>query len=163
MARTEIELNKEVLDYKESIFFGLSLRPFICASLAVMIAVIVWFMMREILAKEIRSWLCLILAYPFAAAGFFSFNGLTLEQFLWQMLKSCLIYRGRRVYRSVNPDRTENDRILKERYKDCLWQAKNHRKTVRKNEKLKTKAQKQTQKKRKNTKRKDDKYRKKQR
>lgn len=157
MARTEIELNKEVLDYKESIFFGLSLRQFVCAGLAVMIAVIVWFMMREILAKEIRSWLCLILACPFAAAGFFSFNGLTLEQFLWQMMKSCLIYRGRRVYKAVNLDRIENDRILKERYKDCLRQAKNHRKTVRKNEKLKTKAQKQTRKKRKNTKHKGDK------
>ena len=70
MARTEIELNKEVLDYKESIFFGLSLRQFVCAGLAVMIAVIVWFTAREILAKEIRSWLCLSLACPFAAAGF---------------------------------------------------------------------------------------------
>lgn len=160
MARTEIELNKEVLDYKESIFFGLSLRQFICAGLAVMIAVIVWFMMREILAKEIRSWLCLSLACPFAVAGFFSFNGLTLEQFLWQMLKSCLIYRGRRVYKSLNFDRIENDRILKERYKDCLWQAKNHRKTVRKNEKLKIKAQKQTRKKQRKGKCKADKYRK---
>ena len=163
MARTEIELNKEVLDYKESIFFGLSLRQFVCASLAVMIAVIVWFMMREILAKEIRSWLCLILACPFAAAGFFSFNGLTLEQFMWQIIKTSLIYRGRRVYKSLNPDRIENDRILKERYKDCLWQAKNYRKTVRKNEKLKNKAQKQARKKQRKGKRKDDKYRKKQR
>ena len=160
MARTEIELNKEVLDYKESIFFGLSLRQFICAGLAVMIAVIVWFATRGIFAKEIRSWLCLILACPFAAAGFFSFNGLTLEQFLWQMLKSCLIYRGRRVYTAVNFDRIENDRVLKERYKDCLWQAKNYRKTVRKNEKLKTKAQKPARNKYKESKYKDDKYRK---
>ena len=151
------EQSKEVLDYKESIFFGLSLRQFVCASLAVMIAVIVWFGTRDILAKEIRSWLCLSLACPFAAAGFFSFNGLTLEQFMWQMLKFCLIYRGRRVYKSLNFDRIENDRILKERYKDCLWQAKNYRKTVRKNEKLKTKAQK----KQKKDKLKADKYRKK--
>ena len=161
MARTEIELNKEVLDYKESIFFGLSLRQFICAGLAVMIAVIVWFATRGIIAKEIRSWLCLIFACPFATAGFFSFNGLTLEQFLWQIIKTCLIYRGRRVYMTVNPDRIENDRILKERYKDCLWQAKNYRKTVRKNEKLKIKAQKQAQKKHRRNKCKDDKYRKK--
>lgn len=161
MARTEIELNKEVLDYKESIFFGLSLRQFICAGLAVMIAVIVWFMTREILAKEIRSWLCLSLACPFAAAGFFSFNGLTSEQFMWQIIKTCLIYRGRRVYKAVNSDRIENDRILKERYKDCLWQAKNYRKTVRKNEKLKIKAQKQAQKKQRKSEYKVDKYRKK--
>ena len=161
MARTEIELNKEVLDYKESIFFGLSLRQFVCAGLAVMIAVIVWFMTREILAKEIRSWLCLSLACPFAAAGFFSFNGLTSEQFMWQIIKTCLIYRGRRVYKAVNSDRIENDRILKERYKDCLWQAKNYRKTVRKNEKLKIKAQKQAQKKQRKSEYKVDKYRKK--
>lgn len=70
MARTEIELNKEVLDYKESIFFGLSLRQFICAGLAVMIAVIVWFGTRDILAKEIRSWLCLILAAPLPQQAF---------------------------------------------------------------------------------------------
>ena len=146
MARTEIELNKEVLDYKESIFFGLSLRQFICAGLAVMIAVIVWFATRGILAKEIRSWLCLILACPFAVAGFFKFNTLTLEQFLWQMIKTCLIYRGRRVYKSVNSDRLENDKILKERSKDCRWQEKKLRKMVRKNEKLKKKAQKQSQK-----------------
>ena len=81
MARTEIELNKEVLDYKESIFFGLSLRQFICAGLAVMIAVIVWFGTRVILAKEIRCWLCLIFACPLAAAGFFSFNGLPWSNF----------------------------------------------------------------------------------
>ena len=161
MARTEIELNKEVLDYKESIFFGLSLRQFVCAGLAIMIAVIVWFGTRGIFAKEIRSWLCLSFACPFAAAGFFSFNGLTLEQFMWQMLKSCLIYRGRRVYKAVNLDRIENDRILKDRYKDCLWQAKNYRKTVRKNEKLKIKAQKQAQKKHEKNKCKGDKQRKK--
>ena len=157
MGRTEIELNKEVLDYKESIFFGLSLRQFICAGLAVIIAVSVWFMTRDILAKEICSWLCLSFACPFAAAGFFSFNSLTLEQLMWQIIKTCLIYRGRRVYKSLNPDRIENDRVLKERYKDCLWQAKNYRKTVRKNEKLKTKAQK----KQKKDKLKADKYRKK--
>lgn len=56
MARTEIELNKEVLDYKESIFFGLSLRQFICSLLAVIVAVTV----------------------------FLKFNTLTLEKFLWQ-------------------------------------------------------------------------------
>ena len=146
MARTEIELNKEVLDYKESIFFGLSLRQFICSLLAVIVAVTVYFSLRNILAKEILSWLCLILACPFAVAGFFKFNTLTLEQFLWQMIKTCLIYRGRRVYKSVNSDRLENDKILKERSKDCRWQKKKLRKMVKRNEKLKKKAQKQSQK-----------------
>ena len=71
MARTEIELNKEVLDYKESIFFGLSFRQFVCSLLAAIVAVTVNFSLRNILAKEILSWLCLILACPFAVASFF--------------------------------------------------------------------------------------------
>ena len=54
MARTEIELNKEVLDYKESIFFGLSLRQFICSLLAVIVAVTVYFSLRNILAAMSR-------------------------------------------------------------------------------------------------------------
>ncbi len=31
----EIKINKEIRDYKENIFFGLSLRQFICSILAI--------------------------------------------------------------------------------------------------------------------------------
>ena len=41
-------------------------------------------------------------AAPVAVAGFFSYNGLTLEQFLWAFLKSEVLCAGKRVFRSEN-------------------------------------------------------------
>ena len=35
----EIKINKEIRNYKETLFFGLSLRQFICSVLAVGVAV----------------------------------------------------------------------------------------------------------------------------
>ena len=39
----EVRINKEVRDYQESVFFGLSLRQLIFALLAVLVAVGVYF------------------------------------------------------------------------------------------------------------------------
>ena len=41
-------------------------------------------------------------AAPVAAAGFFQYNGLTLERFLWVWLKSEVIMAGKRVWRAEN-------------------------------------------------------------
>ena len=40
------------------------------------------------LGKETASWVCILAAAPVAVAGFFSYNGLTLEQFVWAFIKS---------------------------------------------------------------------------
>ena len=34
------------------------------------------------IGKETASWLCIVLASPAAMAGFFSYNGMTFEQFI---------------------------------------------------------------------------------
>ena len=66
--------------HKESIFFGLSTRQFFCAVVAVGIAVAVYLLLASAIGKENASWLCVLAAAPMAVAGFFSYNGLTLEQ-----------------------------------------------------------------------------------
>ena len=43
----EVRINKEVRDYQESLFFGLSLRQFLFALLAVAVAVAVYFGLRD--------------------------------------------------------------------------------------------------------------------
>ena len=48
------------------------------------------------------SWVCIVGAAPVAAAGFFQYNGLTLERFLWAWLKSEVIMAGKRVWKSEN-------------------------------------------------------------
>ena len=98
----EIKIPKEVRQHKETIFFGLSARQFLCALLAVGIAVAVYLGLGETMGKETAGWACILSAAPGAAAGFFHYNGLTLEQFVWAFLKSQVLCAGKRVFRSEN-------------------------------------------------------------
>ena len=76
----EIRINKEIKEYHESLFFGLSFRQFLCGGLAVGAAVGIYFGLGQILGRETTSWLCILCAAPIAAAGFFKFNGMKLEE-----------------------------------------------------------------------------------
>lgn len=98
----EIRINKEIKEYKEGLFFGLSVRQLFCSVLAVGVAVGTYFGLSGIAGKEMLSWLCIVLAAPFGAAGFFSYNGMTFEKFLWAYIQSEFIRSGRRLYRSEN-------------------------------------------------------------
>lgn len=98
----EIKINKEIKDYHESMFFGLSARQFICSVLAVGVAVGTYFGLRDFIGKEMVSWMCVLLAAPFAAAGFFKYNGMTFEKFAVAYIRSEFLASGRRVFKSKN-------------------------------------------------------------
>lgn len=72
----EIKINKEIRDYTESIFFGLSLRQSIFSIIACGIACGIFFLLNDTLGTEITSWLCMLGAAPFAAFGFIRFQGM---------------------------------------------------------------------------------------
>ena len=84
----EIKINKEIRDYQESIFMGLSLRQFIFAVLAVGVAVGVYFGLRNVLGTETVSWLCVVAAFPFAILGFVKYHGMTAEQLIRAYIQS---------------------------------------------------------------------------
>ena len=96
----EIKIPKEVRQHRETIFFGLSARQFLCALFAVGIAVAVYLSLGETIGKETASWACILAAAPMAAAGFFTYNGLTLEQFACVFLKSEVLCAGNRVFKA---------------------------------------------------------------
>ena len=98
----EIKIPKEIRNYKESIFFGLSMRQLICSALAVCAAVAVHFALRNVLDRETVSWVCILCAAPVAVAGFFKYNGMTLEQFVWAFIKSHFLLSGNRVWNARN-------------------------------------------------------------
>jgi len=116
----EVKIPKEIQSYHESVFFGLSWRQFLCSMLAVGAAVGLYFLTRDMFGKETASWLCLIGAAPFAAAGFFHYNGLPLEKFLWVVFKSQVLFSHRRLYHAEN-------------YYYELWKAQNRKKGRKKN------------------------------
>ncbi len=63
----EIKINKEIRDYTESIFFGLSLRQSIFSIIACIIACGLYFLCKDRLGTEMTSWLCMLGAAPFAS------------------------------------------------------------------------------------------------
>ncbi len=98
----EIKIPKEVRAHKETIFFGLTLRQFVCAAVAVGLAAGVYLLAGVLIGRETASWLCILCAAPFALAGFFSYNGMTLERFAWAVLKSQILCAGPRVFKAEN-------------------------------------------------------------
>ncbi len=87
----EVKINRDIRNYTESMFFGLSMRQFVFALLAVGVAVGFYFGLRPYVGTETVSWLCIVSAAPFAAMGFVSYHGMTAEQFLWTWLRSELL------------------------------------------------------------------------
>lgn len=84
----EIKIPREVRKYQESIFFGLSLRQFLCSVVAIGISVFAYFSLRKYLGTEGVTWICIFVAFPTASLGFISYHGMTLEHFIWAYLKS---------------------------------------------------------------------------
>ena len=84
----EVRINREISDYTESMFFGLSLRQFFFSALACGVAVGIYLGLNPILGTETTSWLCIVAAFPFAVMGFLKYNGMTAEKFIWAWIKS---------------------------------------------------------------------------
>ncbi len=84
----EVKINREIRDYTESMFFGLSMRQFFFSVLAMGIAVLLYFLLKPHLGTETVSWMCILGAAPFAVMGFVTYHGMTAEQFLWAWFKS---------------------------------------------------------------------------
>ena len=89
----EVKINKEIREYTEGIFLGLSLRQCLFSFLACVMAVIFYFLFIDRLGMEITSWLCMISAAPFAALGFIRFQGMNAEQIVVCAIRSLLITR----------------------------------------------------------------------
>jgi len=98
----EVKINREIRDYTESMFFGLSMRQLIFSALAAGIAVVLYFTLKPIVGAETVSWLCILGAAPFAAMGFINYHGMNAEQFLWAWLRSELIEPKEIHFEAVN-------------------------------------------------------------
>lgn len=87
----EVKINREIRNYTESMFFGLSMRQFVFSILACGVAVGLYFILRPYLGLETLSWICILGAAPFAMLGFITYHGMKAEQFIWVWLRSEII------------------------------------------------------------------------
>jgi hypothetical protein len=98
----EVKINREIRDYTESMFFGLSLRQFIFSILACGVAVGIYFGLKGYFGTETVSWMCIVGAAPFAVLGFIKYHGMTAEQFLWAWMKSEFLMPKKLMFGATN-------------------------------------------------------------
>lgn len=84
----QIKINREIQDYKESMFMGLSMRQCVYSVLAMVAAVVLYFLLRPICSVETLSWLCILGAFPFVVLGFVNYNKLPAEELLKVWIRS---------------------------------------------------------------------------
>lgn len=116
----EVKINREIREYTESIFFGLSLRQFIFSICACVVAVILYFILKPYCGIETLSWVCILGAAPFAALGFIKYNGMTAEKFVAAWVKSMILTPKRLTFKPINLyyedlKNIENRKVKKER------------------------------------------------
>lgn len=134
----EIKINKEIRDFNETIFFGLSMRQFIFSSLAVVVAILLYFILRNFLGIETLSCLCILGSAPFALFGFVKYNGMYAEEFIIVWIKSeiltpsVLLFKPENIYdelinsenRKTKKKGVKNDKVTK---KDFSKKKEKHR------------------------------------
>lgn len=98
----EVKINREIRDYTESIFFGLSIRQFIFSVCACGVAVILYFILKPYFGIETLSWVCILGAVPFAVLGFVKYNGMTAEKFISAWIKSEILTAKKLTFKPVN-------------------------------------------------------------
>lgn len=98
----EVKINKDIREFSESIFFGLSLRQFVFSVIACIVAVILYFALKPYLGLETLSWVCILGAAPFAVLGFVKYNGMTAEKFIVAVIKSELLTPKKLTFKATN-------------------------------------------------------------
>ena len=95
-------INKEIRRYQESVLMGMDLRQTLCSGVAVGMAAGSYFLLDRLCGRETASWLCILVAAPAAAAGFFRYDGLNFEQFLCTVWKTEVRCAGNRLWKAEN-------------------------------------------------------------
>lgn len=98
----EVKINKEIREYTESIFFGLSVRQCFFSVIACVVAVILYFVLIDKLGMELTSWLCMLGAAPFAMLGFLKYQGMNTEQIVITAIRSFLLKQRQLIFQPVN-------------------------------------------------------------
>ena len=98
----EVKINKEIREYTESIFFGLTMRQCFFSVIAIIIAVTIYFFTIDTLGMELTSWLCILGAGPCAALGFITYQGMNAEEIFMTAIHSFLLSKTQLTFQPIN-------------------------------------------------------------
>lgn len=135
----EVKINKDIREFSESIFFGLSIRQFIFSALACIVALILYFTLKPFFGIETLSWLCILGATPFAVLGFVKYNGMTAEKFIIAVIKSEILTPKKLTFKATNIYAEAFKPTIDKKLKNSLLKPQKKKKE-KKNKKLKKEA-----------------------
>ena len=98
----ERKINKEIREYREAMFWGLTLRQFLFSVLGLGISVGIYFLLRAKLGMEAVSWACIFGMLPCAMLGFVTYNKMPAEKFLWAVIKTELLTPKQLMFKPKN-------------------------------------------------------------
>lgn len=105
----EVRIPKEIRDFKEKLFFGLTLRQSICTVIALAICVPLYFWGQGRMSEDTLNWLILFVSLPLLLLGFVRYNNLTAEQLFVAWLKMQInpqkrLYKQESIYDQIRKD-----------------------------------------------------------
>ena len=98
----ERKINKEIREYREAMFWGLTLRQFLFSTLGIGISVGIYFLLRARIGMEAVSWACIFGMLPCAMLGFVTYNKMPAEKFLWAVIKTELLTPKKLIFKPKN-------------------------------------------------------------
>ena len=121
----EVKINREIREYTESMFFGLTMRQFTFSVLALAASALSYFLLRPLAGLEAVSWICMLAAVPFAVLGFVKYNGMPAEKFIMAWIRSEILMPKKLCFGNSNL------------YMEFLKQAENEKKRTKKKKRKK--------------------------
>lgn len=116
----EVKINREIRQYTESIFFGLSMRQFLFSIFACVVAVLLYFILKPYFGLETLSWVCILGACPFAVLGFVTYNGMTADKFIVAWFKSEILTPRKLTFKATNIYYEANKRAIEKIEKEGM-------------------------------------------
>lgn len=107
----DIEIQKDVGNFKEEILFGLDFKQLMHVVAGSVLAIALYMLFRFIGIPYIKELLIVIIVTPIFVAGFFKYQGLTLREFIENILefykrKKVIVYQDYNVEELIGTEGT---------------------------------------------------------
>ncbi len=109
-----IKIPKEIREYKEKIFFGLTARQLIATVLAIAVCVPLYIFGKKFLGEELVSWLVIGIAMPIMAIGYVTKNGMPFEKYARVIIQRQVLFPQKTNFKSINYWRSLQKKAEKE-------------------------------------------------
>lgn len=109
-----VRIPKEIREYKEKIFLGLTARQLIASILTLGICVPLFLFGRKFINEDLLSWIVIAIGALGGGIGFFKKNGMPFEKYLYVIIKNGFLFPQKTLFKTDNFYRSAQTVVEKE-------------------------------------------------